>query len=375
MKKSGIIIGALTLTAAIFTGCSSAYFASAGYASDDLYALHDRAQIAREQQAKAEAEKAEAEARRAEWEARIAEAEAAAAQNKYYEYNSNPYEEVLADTYESAYARRLRGFESPTYRMPSSYYDLRYSNAFTYVSAYDPAFYNIIVMGDQVWVEPKYITSMFGTWGTVVYADPWYYGWNYPWGPTFSIGSWGWSFGWNSWYNPWYSSWYGPWGPWYSYWYRPVWGWGPGWIGHPGGGPDHHFRPTIVHRPSFNAPAPGRSYGSAPSRGSSSSFNNRGGRYDLGVRGGSTSGRRSFGTRNQSTGSSSYNRYDGNRSSGSWSNRGGSTTFNRGGNSSFNNNSFNSGSSFNRGSAGSFGGGTRGGSMGGSVGGRNAGGR
>lgn len=369
MKKSGIIIGALTLTAAIFTGCSSAYFASAGYASDDLYALHDRAQIAREQQAKAEAEKAEAEARRAEWEARIAEAEAAAAQNKYYEYNSNPYEEVLADTYESAYARRLRGFESPTYRMPSSYYDLRYSNAFTYVSAYDPAFYNIIVMGDQVWVEPKYITSMFGTWGTVVYADPWYYGWNYPWGPTFSIGSWGWSFGWNSWYNPWYSPWYGPWGPWYSYWYRPVWGWGPGWIGHPGGGPDHHFRPTIVHRPSFNAPAPGRSYGSAPSRGSSSSFNNRGGRYDLGVRGGSTSGNRSFGTRNQSTGSSSYNRYDGNRSSGSWSNRGGSTTFNRGGNSSFNNNSFNSGSS------GSFGGGTRGGSMGGNVGGRNAGGR
>lgn len=369
MKKSGIIIGALTLTAAIFTGCSSAYFASAGYASDDLYALHDRAQIAREQQAKAEAEKAEAEARRAEWEARIAEAEAAAAQNKYYEYNSNPYEEVLADTYESAYARRLRGFESPTYRMPSSYYDLRYSNAFTYVSAYDPAFYNIIVMGDQVWVEPKYITSMFGTWGTVVYADPWYYGWNYPWGPTFSIDSWGWSFGWNAWYNPWYSPWYGPWGPWYSYWYRPVWGWGPGWIGHPGGGPDHHFRPTIVHRPSFNAPAPGRSYGSAPSRGSSSSFNNRGGRYDLGVRGGSTSGRRSFGTRNQSTGSSSYNRYDGNRSSGSWSNRGGSTTFNRGGNSSFNNNSFNSGSS------GSFGGGTRGGSMGGSVGGRNAGGR
>lgn len=374
MKKSGIIIGALTLTAAIFTGCSSAYFASAGYASDDLYALHDRAQIAREQQAKAEAEKAEAEARRAEWEARIAEAEAAAAQNKYYEYNSNPYEEVLADTYESAYARRLRGFESPTYRMPSSYYDLRYSNAFTYVSAYDPAFYNIIVMGDQVWVEPKYITSMFGTWGTVVYADPWYYGWNYPWGPTFSIGSWGWSFGWNSWYNPWYSPWYGPWGPWYSYWYRPVWGWGPGWIGHPGGGPDHHFRPTIVHRPSFNAPAPGRSYGSAPSRGSSSSFNNRGGRYDLGVRGGSTSGRRSFGTRNQSTGSSSYNRYDGNRSSGSWSNRGGSTTFNRGGNSSFNNSSFNN-NSFNSGSSGSFGGGTRGGSMGGSVGGRNAGGR
>ena len=66
MKKSGIIIGALTLTAAIFTGCSSTYFASAGYASDDLYALHDRAQIAREQQAKAEAEKKYEEAKAAE---------------------------------------------------------------------------------------------------------------------------------------------------------------------------------------------------------------------------------------------------------------------------------------------------------------------
>ena len=83
---------------------------------------------------------------------------------------------MLADDYESAYARRLRGFESPTYKMPSSYINARYGSAFNYVSAYDPAFYNIVVMGDQVWVEPKYITSMFGSWGTVIYADPWYYG-------------------------------------------------------------------------------------------------------------------------------------------------------------------------------------------------------
>lgn len=229
MKKLKILIGTLVLAAGL-AGCSSAYYASSGYANDDLYSLHDKTAIARKQQAKAEAEKAAAEARRAEWEARIAEAQAAAAENQYYEYNSNPYEDIVADTYESAYARRLRGFESPTYRMPSSYYNFRYGGSFTYATAYDPAFYNIIISGDQVWVEPKYITSMFGTWGGSVYVDPWYYGWTRPywgaWGPSFSFGSWGWSFGFNGWYNPWYDPWWGP-------GWRPGWGpgWGPGWHG------------------------------------------------------------------------------------------------------------------------------------------------
>lgn len=233
MKTLNLWIGAF-LAAAGLVGCSSAYYASSGYASDDLYALHDRTQIARKQQAQAEARKAAAEARRAEWEARLAEAEAAAAENGYYEYDANPYRSVLADDYESAYARRLRGFESPSYNMPSSYINARYSRAFDYVSAYDPAFYNVIVMGDEVWVEPKYITSMFGTWGRpVVFLDPWYYGWSTP-GLSFSIGSWGWSFGWNSWYSPWYSPWHGPWyGSWYNPWWGPSWGWGPGWHGHP----------------------------------------------------------------------------------------------------------------------------------------------
>lgn len=256
MKQLKILIGTLVLTAGS-AGCTSAYYASAGSVGDDLYAQHDRVQIARKQQAKAEAEKAAAEARKAEWEARIAEAQAAAAENGYYEYKSNPYDDVLADSYESAYARRLRGFESPSYKMPSSYYNYRYSPTFTYVSAYDPAFYNIIVMGDQVWVEPKYITSMFGTWGSVVYADPWYYGWNRPWGPSFSIGSWGWSFGWNSWYNPWVSPW-DPWYPWYSSWhnpwYGPGWGggsgWGHGWHGHHWGGGHYPNRPGYGHRPN-----------------------------------------------------------------------------------------------------------------------------
>ena len=87
MKTLNLWIGAF-LAAAGLAGCSSAYYASSGYASDDLYALHDRTQIARKQQAQAEARKAAAEARRAEWEARLAEAEAAAAENGYYEYDA-----------------------------------------------------------------------------------------------------------------------------------------------------------------------------------------------------------------------------------------------------------------------------------------------
>ena len=59
MKKLKILIGTLVLAAGL-AGCSSAYYASSGYANDDLYSLHDKTAIARKQQAKAEAEKAAA---------------------------------------------------------------------------------------------------------------------------------------------------------------------------------------------------------------------------------------------------------------------------------------------------------------------------
>lgn len=383
MKKLNILLGALILSAGL-AGCSSSHYASAGYANDDLYALHDKTAIARKQQAAAEARRAEAEARRAEWEAKIAEAQALAAENGYYEgSSSNPYNDILADTYESAYARRLRGFESPSYRMPSSYYNFRYGSSFTYATAYDPAFYNIIISGDEVWVEPKYITSMFGTWGGAPYGG-WYFGWNYSpswWGyPSYAWGGWNWGFGFTM-YDPWWGT------GWHPY-------WGSGWHGHyhPGGwGPSYGYgRPSnIVRRPNPNtSPSGGRYYGSRPGSGSSSSSFNRGGsRFDYGVRNNSSGS--SSGTRNNGSG---YNRGSSSGSSGSGyrNNRGGSTTFNRG--SSNNNNSFDRGSSYNSGSSSSFnrggssssggsysggssGGGSRGGSSGGSVGGRNAGGR
>ena len=355
MKKLNILIGTLILSAGL-AGCSSSYYASSGYANDDLYALHDKTAIARKQQAAAEARKAEAEARRAEWEAKIAEAQALAAENGYYdESGSNPYNDILADTYESAYARRLRGFESPTYRMPSSYYNFRYGSSFTYATAYDPAFYNIIISGDEVWVEPKYITSMFGTWGGTPYGG-WYFGWNYSpswWGyPSYAWGGWNWGFGF-TWYDPW-------WGPgWHPYW-GPGWGpgWGGGWHGH------HHagYRPRDYYgNPGGRGRSytPGRStsgarYGnggdspfSSGSRGSSynnrgSSYNNRGNSYNSGSRGDFNSG-----SRNDFNSGSRGSSYNDRGSSGSGS-------------------SFNSGGSRGGSSGGGYsGGGSRGGSSGG----------
>lgn len=214
------------------SGCSSAmYRADSGSSAwNDLYVVHDRTAIAREQQAKAEARKAEAEARQAEWEALLAEVQARNAEEAYYAA-SEGFGSVLADDYESAYARRLRGFESATYRLPASYFELQYNSPTVYyLSAYDPAFYNVVVMGDQVWVEPKYITSMFGSWGGLtIYNGGWYFGFgigpSYAWWgyPHYSWWDWGWAY-----YNPWYGPWYNPW------WYGPGW-WGPGCPPHYGG--------------------------------------------------------------------------------------------------------------------------------------------
>ena len=272
MKNRNFKIGAL-LVSLFAASCSSALYQSDAYDIDDMYAEHDVTRIAQEKQAIAEARKAEAEARRAEIEARQAEA-------AYYD----SYQGVLADTYESAYARRLRGFSSPTYQMPTSYFNLRYNGTYQFVSAYDPAVYNIIVMGDEVWVEPKYITSMFGTWGSPsivsfgwsagLYND-WYFSWGYnpyPWAYP--------GFGW-----PYYS--YNPyWG--YPYWggYYPYWGYYPGW----GGGHHHHpypphHRPNVVHRSTYR-------YGSgAGSNIGSTSFGGRGqGGMTNGYRNGTTIG-------------------------------------------------------------------------------------
>jgi len=250
-------------------GCSSAFFASGSSEfSDDLYDTHDRARIARRKQAEAELARAAAEAEKARWEALLAQAQAGEAQSDYEDYT---YRSVLADTYESAYARRLKGFRSPTYNLPSSYYDLRYSPAYHYVTAYDPMNYNIVVMGDQVWVEPKYISSMFGSWGAPsismsIYAGYPYSGW---------YGSWGWPYTYSWWGYPRYS--------WWDWNYDWSWnfGWGWGWHHGPVWGGTHHPSASAPHYPNYRPWGGSSGYRGRPSgtRYSSPYTSPRGGNY------------------------------------------------------------------------------------------------
>lgn len=378
------------LLVVLSAGCTSTFYRSGDY-SDDLYTPHDQIAIAKRKQAEAELQRAQAEARKAQWEARLAEAQASAAENSYRDATAqaNPYTAVLADTYESAYARRLAGFTSLTYRMPSSYFELRYSGAYNYVSAYDPAFYNVMVSGDQVWVEPRYITSMFGTWGAApVYG--WYLGWSTPsyawWGyPRYSW----WDWNWNICYNPWYDPWWGPSGWWYAGYYpyrHPAGGWHPAppRPGYGGGAsrPGTHYSHNIVSRPSpYTSPTSGRQYGT----GSASRFTNGSDRFQNttttrpsapGNRGGTVGTGGNSGSRNPQTPASN----SGNRYNNSNNNDRGSNSYNRGSNTNRSNNSYNSNNSgsFSRGGS-SYGGnsGSYGGSSGGGGGaaGRNAGGR
>ena len=382
MKVNILLLAVVTLA---LSGCTSAFY-GASSASDDLYAMHNRTEIARRQQAEAEARKAEAEARKAELEARIAEAAARSAEQQYEApgYVEENYQSVLADSYESAYARRLRGMDSPTYRMPSSYMNARYSTTFHYVSAYDPAFYNVMVMGDEVWVEPKYVTAMFGTWGLPTYSSAWYWNrWTSPWwSPSFSIGLGGW--GWNvglSWYDPWFYDWYSPWySSWYGVhygWYRPHWhshyrhGHGPYWNGGGGYHPGHrpgHGRPGVVHRPSQNRYT--RPYqGSTINRGQSGNRNWSSGVYQGGSRP-QNSRPQGSGTVSRTPGSSQtkpgYNGSGTTRRSSSSGSAYRSNSNNSWSNSSSSNSNWGSSNSSSRGSGYSGGGGYSGGSSGGS---------
>ncbi len=108
----------------------------------------------------------------------------------YKAESTNPYERLMSNSYSESYERRLRGLEDPYYGINN--WSVYYSSDYWYASGYDPAFYNVIVMGNQVWVEPNYISSMF-IWPRA------YFGWSYYWGRPY-----------NHYYN--------------SYWYNPYWG-------------------------------------------------------------------------------------------------------------------------------------------------------
>ena len=94
--------------------------------------------------------------------------------------SQNPFDEVLVDNMGEAWDRRREGVANPWYRI-GGFYTVRNSDAFWYASAYDPAFYSVIVMGDDVWVEPNYIAASFG-YRNSLWRNSWYSGFGYPYG-------------------------------------------------------------------------------------------------------------------------------------------------------------------------------------------------
>ena len=276
-------ISLLIVVAALMQGCAS--MMSLSYGADDLYQTDNRESVV----ASIDAHNEAMAARRAEYEAQMAQSER--------ESEATPtYNSVLVTDYQTAYERRLYGFESTTYRLPASYYSMAASEAIHYASAYDPAFYNVMVSGDQVWVEPRYITSMFGAWGATnvtfgLYASPWMYGWSsyadpfyYAWWgyPRYSWYDWNWTmcydpfyFGWG-YHSPFYHSWgYYPFYPGYyphyhHHHHHP--GFGPRPPHHrpkhnpPGGRDNHNYGGTGAR---YTSPTTNRNYGAGASDGGS----------------------------------------------------------------------------------------------------------
>lgn len=206
---------------------------------------------------------------------------------------------VVATDYDTAMQNRINGMSSSTYQKPASYYELQYSDTYKYAKTYDPEYYNVMVSGDQVWVEPKYITSMFGTWGAAVVIEVhhWYYGWDDPyyyywWGyPHYSWVDWYWGFSYDPFWG-WGFSWgwgwpgwrpYGPWGP-HPWGPRP---WGPRPYYPPGGhipGPRPACPGYVHHTPAYVSPSQrgGYTYGRGSSgggRGGTNATYGRGGTY------------------------------------------------------------------------------------------------
>ena len=119
------------------------------------------------------------------------------------QYNENSYESLVSSGYEDSFERRLRGSRSANYKTASSYYNAQSSEVVWYTKIYDPAFYNVVFSGNSVWIEPKYVTAMFGNWGASVLVGA---SWGSPYWSHWSTCGWSWSFNWGfnwGWNYPW----------------------------------------------------------------------------------------------------------------------------------------------------------------------------
>ena len=85
----------------------------------------------------------------------------------------NSFENIIVDDYNDAWNRRRDARCSPYYGSTSFF--VTSTDAYRYATIYanDP-YYNIVIIGDQVWVEPYYISASFGHYDPFYY-DPFYY--------------------------------------------------------------------------------------------------------------------------------------------------------------------------------------------------------
>lgn len=158
----------------------------------------------------------------------------------------------LVTSVDAALQRRILAYRN--YRaMDDDYWRLMESFHEALSRRYDPAFYNVITFGNDMWVEPAYITAIFdksdptarlkekqfSLWDdrdnrtqvnvtlNVTPGGGWFSPWNAYWDSYY----WGYA----PWRNPWRwnSYYYGGWGPhwgWNWSWnWGPTWGWGPAW--------------------------------------------------------------------------------------------------------------------------------------------------
>lgn len=158
----------LAIAVPTLTGCGSMLQTSS---TSDLYAIHNRTEIAKLETAKAELAKAEAEAERARYEARLAELVAAEAASAVSEQESG----------EGKYARQIVMFDEYDY----------YVRPVIYVANPDPWYRGWRYDPWYAWNYPR--GGYWDPWGGPAYN---YYGWNYGWGSGWGYhGHYGWDWG------------------------------------------------------------------------------------------------------------------------------------------------------------------------------------
>ncbi len=205
------------------TFCSPLVYESVSYDTDDLYTTHNQEEITNAQVAAAKAEEAALIRRREQWAALMGSA-----------YGTTTKQTIDPAIYNTPYGEKLAALSASSYVKPASYYQYLNDETLDALASYDPAEYTAYVGTDgTIYVEPKYVSSMYGSWSPYYDRYAWYYG--YPvWRRYSHYGYprhswWGWGmgyYGWNYYSSYWdYSPyWY------YSYWNTPYYGFG--WYGH-----------------------------------------------------------------------------------------------------------------------------------------------